>query len=96
MKSKWQIALGFLIVLIFSFNVFAQIAHFAGQAVPGFSLINCNASIFLINSSEFLPKGHEVTSIHLIIKSGSIINVHLQAIQVSSSKILYESATFKA
>jgi hypothetical protein len=74
--------------LIDGFKVLAQIAHFAGQAVPGFFLINCSASIFLINSSLFLQRGPEVTSIHLTTKSGSIIKVPLQAIQLLSSKIL--------
>jgi len=76
-------------------RVLSHFTHFAGQAIVGFSLINCNASIFLINSLLFLPKGPEATSIDLIIQSGSITKVHLHAIQVFSSSMLYKSATSK-
>jgi hypothetical protein len=71
-------------IFIDGVRVFAQITHFAGQAIPGLLLIYCNASIFLISSPLFLHKAPLVTSIHLIIPSGSIIKVHLQAVQSSS------------
>ncbi|MDR2640051.1 MAG: hypothetical protein LBC61_01600, partial [Candidatus Peribacteria bacterium] len=74
-------------IFIEGFKVFAQTTHFAGQAIQGFHLINCKASIFLINSWLFLPKAQLVTSIHLTIPSGSIMNVHLPAFPSSHNKL---------
>gem|GEM_PF-2349347 len=68
--------------MIEGLRVFDPIAHLAGQTVPGLALMNCSALIFLNNSSLFLHSGQEVISIHLIIPSGSIINVPLAAIPV--------------
>ncbi len=69
-------------------SVFAPVVHLAGQATPGLAVINWSACIFLTSSSEFLPRGPEVTSIPRITPSGSIIKVHLPAIPVFSSRIL--------
>jgi hypothetical protein len=79
-------------ILIFGVRVFAPDFQRAGQATPGLADINWRASIFLRSSSEFRPRGPEVTSIPRMIPSGSMIKVPRPAIPVFSSRRLYASA----
>ncbi len=75
-------------ILIDGFRIFAQIAHFAGQAVPGFASINWSASILRMSSSELRPSGQLVTSIPRQIPCGSMIKVPRPAIPDFSSRML--------